>query len=63
MEVSKFWTKTKIIILVTILVIIGIIVAAIFINRARLKKEYIKLENRITNDAETLSFTFDTKIP
>lgn len=51
MEVSKFWTKTKIIILVTILVIIGIIVAAIFINRARLKKEYIKLENRITNDA------------
>ena len=51
MEVSKVWTKTKIIILVVFLVIIGIIVAAILINRARLKKEYIKLENRITNDA------------
>ena len=48
MEVTKFWTKTKIIILLSILLVIGIVVAVIFINRARLKNEYIKLEKSIT---------------
>ena len=51
MEVSKFWTKTKIIILLVLLSIALIVAGAIVLNRARLKKEYIKLENRITNDA------------
>lgn len=59
MEVSKFWTKTKIIILITVLVVIGLIVGIIFINRARLKKEYIKLENRITNDAAPNYMTYE----
>lgn len=51
MEVQKFWTKTKIIILIAILLIIGIVVGAIFIHRAKLKKEYIKLENQFNNAA------------
>ena len=51
MEVSKFWTKTKIIILLVLLSIALIVAGVIVFNRARLKKEYIKLENRITNDA------------
>ena len=35
MEVSKFWTKTKIIILLVLLAVIGIIVGSIFLYRNR----------------------------
>ena len=51
MEESRFWTKTKLIILFVFLAIIGIVVGIIFLNRAKLKKDYIKLENQITNQA------------
>ncbi|MBQ3474743.1 MAG: DUF5011 domain-containing protein [Bacilli bacterium] len=47
MEVQKFWTKTKIIILCSFLLIIGIVIAIIFINKSRQKDEYIKLEKSI----------------
>ena len=59
MEVSKFWTKTKIIILLIILSIILIVSGIIVFNRIRLKKEYIKLENRITNDAAPNYMTYE----
>lgn len=49
MEVTKFWTKTKIIILLVVLVIIGIIVGIYLFNRSKLKKEYMKLERQFTN--------------
>ena len=50
MEVQKFWTKTKIIIIASVLLVIGIIVAIIMINKSRLKNEYIKLEKSITTN-------------
>ena len=50
MEVQKFWTKTKIIILCSFLLIIGIVVAIIFINKSRQKDEYIKLEKSINTN-------------
>lgn len=50
MEVTKFWTKTKIIILISLLLIIALIVSIIFIRRSILKKEYIKLESFINNN-------------
>ena len=49
MEVTKFWTKTKIIILCAIFLVIIGIVAGIFIHRAQLKKTYKKLEGVYTN--------------
>ena len=49
MEVSKFWTKTKIIVLLSILVIIGIVVGSIFLYRNSLKKKYISLESKFNN--------------
>ena len=51
MEVQKFWTKTKIILLIVLLVIIGIIIGSILIHRSNLKKEYIKLEKQFNNAA------------
>ena len=51
MEESRFWTKGKIILGIVILIVIAGIVGLIFLNRARLKKEYIKLENQITNQS------------
>ena len=49
MEVTKFWTKTKIIILCAIFLVIVGIVIGIFIHRAQLKKTYKKLEGVYTN--------------
>ena len=49
MEVTKFWTKTKIIILLVVIAIVGIIVGIHLFNNAKLKKEYIKLERQFTN--------------
>ena len=49
MEVSKFWTKTKIIVLAVILGIIGIIVGSIFLYRHSLKKKYMALEPKFNN--------------
>lgn len=50
MEVTKFWTKTKVIILLVLLAIIGAIVGFIFYRRAKLKEEYIELEKRINDN-------------
>lgn len=47
MEETKWLTKGKIIIFAIILVIIGSVIAFIFIYRNNLKKEYIKFENQL----------------
>ena len=52
MEVQKFWTKTKVIILLILLLIIGLIIGGIFLRRHYLKKEYIKLESFINNNVD-----------
>ena len=49
MEVTKFWTKTKIIILAVIVAIIAIIVASILLYRNSLKKKYQALEPKFNN--------------
>ena len=49
MEVSKFWTKTKIIVLLVILGIIGIVVGSIFLYRYNMKKKYMALEPKFNN--------------
>ena len=49
MEVSKFWTKTKIIVLISILVVIGIIVGSIFLYRNSMRKKYQALEPKGPN--------------
>ena len=49
MEITKFWTKTKIIVLAVILGIIGIIVGAVFIYRGSMKKKYMALEPKFNN--------------
>ena len=49
MEVSKFWTKTKIIVLISILVVIGIIVGSIFLYRNSMRKKYQALEPKFNN--------------
>ena len=50
MEVTKFWTKTKVIILLVLLAIIGAIVGFIFYRRGKLKKEYMEIEKRINEN-------------
>ena len=47
MEVTKFWTKPKLIILASLLVIAGIIVAIVMIHRSNLRKEFMALEKKI----------------
>ena len=47
MEVTKFWTKPKLIILGSLLVVIGIIVAIVLIHRSNLRKEFMALEKKI----------------
>ena len=49
MEVSKFWTKTKIIILLVVLAVIGIIIGSIFLYRNSMKKKYMALEPKFNN--------------
>ena len=49
MEVSKFWTKTKIIVLIVILAIIGIVASSVFIYRFSMKKKYMALETKFNN--------------
>ena len=49
MEVSKFWTKTKLIVLGVILGIIGIIVLSVFLYRNNMKKKYMALEPKFNN--------------
>lgn len=49
MEVTKFWTKTKIIILASLVGIIGIIIGSIFIYRGSMKKKYQALEPKFNN--------------
>ena len=51
MEVQKFWTKGKIIFLLTFILLVGSIASIIYINRSKLKKEYIKIENQLLNIA------------
>ena len=51
MEESKFFTKGKVIIIVSSFVLISIIIGFIFIRRSNLRKAYIKLENQMTNAA------------
>lgn len=50
MEVQKFWTKTKLIIIGSVILIVGIIIAIIYFNRSRQKDEYIKLEKSINTN-------------
>lgn len=47
MEETKWLTKGKIILIVTILLIIGGVVAFIFIHKNNLKKDYINFENQL----------------
>ena len=47
MEVTKFWTKPKLIILGSVLLVIGIVVAIVLIHRSNLRKEFIGLEEKI----------------
>ena len=49
MEVSKFWTKTKLIVLGVILAVIGIIVLSVFLYRNSMKKKYMALEPKFNN--------------
>lgn len=49
MEVSKFWTKTKIIILISILALIGLIVLSVFLYRNNMRKKYMALEPKFNN--------------
>lgn len=51
MEVTKFWTKTKVIILVVLLAVIAAIVGIVFLNRAKKKNEYMKIESQINRNA------------
>ena len=51
MEEEKFWTKTKLIIIGIVLVVILLIVGAIFLHRYNMKKKYIVLESQINNSA------------
>ena len=51
MEEEKFWTKTRLIIIGSLLLIIGIIVLSIFLYRSSMKKKYIVLESQINNSA------------
>ena len=51
MEVTKFWTKPRIIFLSILIGIIGIIVGIVFLNRAKLKKQYMKIESQINRNA------------
>ncbi len=49
MEVSKFWTRTKIIVLLVILGVIGIVVGSVFLYRNSMKKKYMALEPKFNN--------------
>lgn len=49
MEVTKFWTKTKIIILSVLVAIIAITVVSIIVYRNNLKKKYMALETKFNN--------------
>lgn len=49
MEVQKFWTKPKIIILISLVVIAAIVTTIILVHRSNLRKKYIALENKINN--------------
>lgn len=51
MEVTKFWTKGKIIFAVFILIIVASFISFSYIHKNKLKKEYIKLENLLTANA------------
>ena len=53
MEVTKFWTKTKVLILLAILLVVGLIVGGIYLKRNNLKKEYKELETKINNSVVT----------
>lgn len=50
MEISKFWTKTKVIILLVFVLLIALIVGIIFFRRAKLKNEYMNLEKKINGN-------------
>ncbi|MBO6145886.1 MAG: DUF5011 domain-containing protein [Bacilli bacterium] len=47
MEETKWLTKTKIIIMISIVVVIGLIITFIVVHRKNLKKEYINYENQL----------------
>ena len=53
MEVSKFWTKTKVITILVILFIIGLIVGGVYLYRTNMAKKYKELEaNNVSNKYE-----------
>lgn len=47
MEETKFFTKTRIIIICTVIVIVIGIILGVFLYKSNLKKEYIKFENQL----------------
>lgn len=52
MEVTKFWTKGKIIALLVLISIISVVTIGILMHRSELKKEYKQLSNELTLKAE-----------
>lgn len=52
MEETKWLTKTKLIIIITILLVIVSIITGFFLHRSNLKKEYIKFENQLRDGAQ-----------
>lgn len=51
MEVTKFWTKTKIILLISTILLIGAIVGIVFLYRNSMAKKYQALEEKFSNAA------------
>lgn len=52
MEETKWLTKTKLIIIIAILLVIVGIITGFFVHRSNLKKEYIKFENQLRDGAQ-----------
>ena len=53
MEVTKFWTKARVIAILVFLAIVGIIVGCVFLYRNKMAKEYQKLEEIFSSRAAT----------
>lgn len=51
MEVTKFWTKTRIILIIISLLVIGGIIGGIFLYRKNMAKKYKELEPKFSNAA------------
>lgn len=52
MEETKWLTKTKLIIIIALLLVIVGIITGFFVHRSNLKKEYIKFENQLRDSAQ-----------